>query len=442
MDRVADGPQARAADALGVRREPDEETRAAARAVRPNHELTLLKGGAELFPALVQAIDAASREVLLETYIFEFAGAPLRVAEALERAAARGLRICVVMDGIGTGDVPAEWQQRWKAAGVHWRLFNPASGWRVLVPRRWRRLHRKLCVVDEAVAFCGGVNMLDDLRDPNYGVLEKPRFDFSVRVQGPLVADVHDTMTRLWLRLQVGREMRHADLEGAMRAAVAAGHAGSAARDRELRGREPWRPSQAMGEGARAAFVLRDNVRYRRRIEATYRLAIAQARREILIANAYFIPGVRLQRALLRAAERGVRITLLLQGKYEYFMQHHASRAVYGKLLAGGIEIIEYAPSFLHAKVAVMDGPAGTVATVGSSNLDPLSLLLAREANVFVVDDAFGAELRGHLRDAIAQEGVRVESEAHGRRPWPGRALSWLAWAMIQIALLATGKRY
>jgi len=421
----------------------DDEVGSAARALKPGHELTLLTGGDELFRALVAAIDAARREVLVETYIFDFAGAPLQVAEALERAAGRGVVVCVVMDGIGTGDVPSEWQRRWGAAGVRWRLFNKANGWRVLVPRGWRRLHRKLCVVDAAIAFCGGINLIDDLRDPNYGVLEKPRFDFAVRVRGPLVGDVHDTMARLWLRMQIGREMRHADLDAAMRAARAATRAGSDAHDPHLQGATNNRRGPAdAGEGELAAFVLRDNVRYRRRIEATYRLAIAQARREIIIANAYFIPGVRLQRALLRAAERGVHITLLLQGKYEYFLQHHASRAVYGKLLAGGIEIIEYAPSFLHAKVAVMDGPTGTVATVGSSNLDPISLLLAREANVFVVDDAFGAELRGHLLQAIAHEGRRVESAAHDKRPLAGRALSWLAWAMIQIALLATGKRY
>ena len=406
------------------------------RSMQPHHGLTLYKGGTELFPALVEAIDAAQAEVLLETYIFDFAEGPLAVAEALERAAARGVCTCVVVDGIGTGDIPAEWQKRWKAAGVHWRIFNPASGWRLLVPKRWRRLHRKLCVVDAKVAFCGGINLIDDCIDPNYGRLDKPRFDFSVRVHGPLVADVHDTMTRLWLRLQVGRELRQADLEGAVQAAQEASRAGSDSADPGLGKPEP------AGRGAVAALVLRDNVRFRRRIEATYRLAIAAARTEILIANAYFIPGVRLQRALLRAAKRGVRITLLLQGKYEYFMQHHASRAVYGVLLEGGIEIIEYAPSFLHAKVAVMDGAAGAIATVGSSNLDPLSLLLAREANVFVLDDAFGAELRGHLMDAIAHEGRRIDAAEYLKRPFGTRALAWLAWAMIQVALLATGKRY
>ncbi len=406
------------------------------RAMRPDHALTLLKGGGQLFPALVEAIDAARSEVLLETYIFDFTGAPRAVAEALERAAARGVAVRVVVDGVGTGDIAPEWQARWKTAGLHWRIFNPARGWRLLLPRRWRRMHRKLCVVDGAVAFCGGINLLDDLFDPNYGTLDKPRFDFAVRVTGPLVEDVQETMTRLWLRLQVGREVRQHDLEGALRAVRAASKAGVDLRDGSL-----GLPASA-GPGAVAALVLRDNVRFRRRIEATYRLAISQARSEILIANAYFIPGVRLQRALLGAARRGVRITLLLQGRYEYFMQHHASRAVYGVLLEGGIEIIEYEPSFLHAKVAVMDGAQGRVATVGSSNLDPLSLLLAREANVFVLDDAFGAELRGHLLEAIAAEGRRVEPDAYLKRSLRTRALAWLAYAMIQIALYATGKRY
>jgi len=412
------------------------DERAAPSAMRPNHALVLLRGGGQLFPALVEAIDRARSEVLLETYMFEFNGSPLMVAEALERAAARGIVVRVVIDGFGTLDIPPEWKSRWKAAGVDWRLFNAARGWRLLFPKRWRRLHRKLTVVDRRIAFCGGINLLDDLYDPNYGTLERPRFDFAVRVTGPLVDEIHDTMTRLWLRLEISHEARHHDVEGTVQAVLDASSAGTDSADASLGKLAP------AGPGAIAALVLRDNFRFRRRIEATYRLAIAQAQTEILIANAYFIPGVRLQRALLSAARRGVRITLLLQGRYEYFLQHHASRAVYGALLEGGIEIIEYEPSFLHAKVAVMDSPAGIVSTVGSSNLDPLSMLLAREANVFVLDDAFGAELRGHLMDAIAHEGRRVESDVYMKRPLRTRWLAWLAYAMIQFALYATGKRY
>ena len=400
---------------------------------RAGGDVSLIKGGDALFPALVEAIGAAQSEVLLETYIFSFERSVLAVAQALADAAQRGVRVRVVVDGIGTGVLPSEWAQRWQAAGVQWQVFNPARGWRVLMPRGWRRLHRKLCVIDTAVGFCGGINLLDDHFDPNHGELEQPRLDFAVRVTGALVADIRDTMLRLWSRLQIVRGARRGDLPATVEAARAAARAG---REREDR-------AHVVRPGMRAVLVLRDNVRYRRRIESTYRLAIAQAKSEILIANAYFLPGVQLQRSLLRAARRGVRITLLLQGRYEYFMQYHASRAVYGPLLDAGIEIIEYAPSFLHAKVAVMDSTHGVaLATVGSSNLDPLSLLLAREANVFVRDDAFAAELRAQLLDAISNQGRRIEPAAHLNRPWRTRLLNWVAYALMRFALLVTGKRY
>lgn len=407
------------------------------RALRPDHRLTLLKGSEALFPAMIEAIASARAQVLLETYIFQFDRSVLGVAEALEQAGARGVAVRVVVDGVGTGDVPAEWQQRWRAAGVQWAVFNPARGWRLLLPKRWRRMHRKLCVVDGETAFCGGVNLLDDFFDPNHGDLDQPRFDFAVQVSGPLVADAHDTMVRLWARLQVARER---DFEGAFRAVRAAARAGT---DMGTAG-GPSVIVDAGGpeHGALASLVLRDNVRFRRSIEGIYRVAIAQARSEILIANAYFIPGVQLQRALLRAAKRGVRITLLLQAKYEYFMQYHASRAVYGVMLNAGIRIIEYEPSFLHAKVAVMDSGNGMLATVGSSNLDPLSLLLAREANIFVRDDAFATELRTHLVDAIEHKGRRVDPAEHERRPLVTRGLTWVAYGLMRLLLLVSGKRY
>ena len=188
--------------------------------------------------------------------------------------------------------------------------------------------------------------------------------------------------------------------------------------------------------------MLRDNLRFRKRIEHFYRYAIAQAQSEIIIANAYFVPGLALQRALLRAARRGVHVTLLLQGRYEYFMQHHTSRAMYGAMLEAGITIIEYAPSFLHAKVAVFDSAQGWIATVGSSNLDPLSLLLAREANVFVRDVAFAEELRGHLLHAAKEAGAPVEPKTHRTRPFTSRTLAWIAYAAMRFALFATRHRY
>ena len=193
----------------------------------------------------------------------------------------------------------------------------------------------------------------------------------------------------------------------------------------------------------RAALVLRDNVRNRSRIEKAYRKAIGTARHEVIIANAYFMPGGKLRRALVMAARRGVRVRLLLQGRYEYFMQYHAARPVYGALLEAGVEIHEYAPSFLHAKVAVIDALGDKPwATVGSSNLDPLSLLLAREANVVVEDAAFATDLRQRLVHAMQHAGRRMDPARYAGRPLRQRVLDRVAFGLMRLALWVTGNRY
>jgi cardiolipin synthase len=198
-------------------------------------------------------------------------------------------------------------------------------------------------------------------------------------------------------------------------------------------------PGAAAHSGARAALVLRDNLRNRRKIESAYLAAIEGARTEIIVANAYFLPGARLRRSLVAAARRGVRVRLLLQGRYEYFLQYHASRPVYGALLAAGVEIHEYAASFLHAKVAVVDT---RWATVGSSNLDPLSLLLAREANVVVEDAGFAQGLRERLEQAMHRGGRLLEPQAFAHRPWQQRFLEALALGVMRLGLLLIGRRY
>jgi cardiolipin synthase A/B len=401
------------------------------------HQLQLLEGGVDFFPALISAVDQAKHEVRLETYIFDFEGAGTGVALALERAALRGVAVFLVMDGVGTPRLLPDWAARFDQAGVRWRIFAPLGRLGLLIPSRWRRLHRKLCVVDGLVAFCGGINILDDFHDPNYGPLTAPRFDFAVRVSGPLVQDVHRALVLFWARLEVGRTVRQPDLQAAWQSLHQVVVAGL------LPARHEPTPSQknvVIGETrARAGLVLRDNVRNRTRIERSYRQAIGEARQEIIIANAYFLPGAKLRKALIHAAGRGVRVRLLLQGRYEYFMQYHAARPVYGALLSAGVEITEYATSFLHAKVAVIDG---RWATVGSSNLDPLSLLLAREANVQVEDAGFAAALHDKLERAIARDGHRVDPAEYANRPWQMRVRDRIAFALMRLALLLSGNRY
>ena len=400
-----------------------------------DHDVRLYQGAQELFPALVEAMDAALSDIQFETYIFDFTGAGSSVGEALARAAQRGVRTHLVVDGVGTGRLPAPWAARLTAAGVQWRVYSPLGRLGLLLPSRWRRLHRKLCVVDGRVLFCGGINVLDDFHDPNHGALDAPRFDFAVRATGSLVVQASDAMEQLWWRMQAVRDVRKRRLPEALQALRTA----SAQRHAE----QQIGPLRGSGAQVRAALVLRDNVRNRARIEKTYLRAIGSARHEVIIANAYFVPGRKLRKALLMAARRGVRVRLLLQGRYEYFMQYHAARPVYGPLLEAGVEIHEYAPSFLHAKVAVVDAMGDRPwATVGSSNLDPLSLLLAREANVVVEDTAFARDLRQRLVHAMQHAGRRMDPARYAGRPLRQRVLDRLAFGLMRLALWLTGHRY
>mgnify|MGYP000632687224 FL=1 len=386
------------------------------------HDIHLLRSGVALFAAFIEAVDRAQHEVLLETYIFDFAGGAAQVADALARAAQRGVRVCVVVDGVGTGALPPEWAQRFEQSGVQCRVYSPLAGVGFWLPSRWRRLHRKLCVVDQTVAFCGGINILDDFIDPNVpGGLQLPRLDYAVSLRGPLVSKVHDTMTQLWSRIEAVRELRSQDIAGALEA---------------LRSVDQGLDLPTRGT---VQLVLRDNVRHRTQIERAYRKAIGSARHEVLVANAYFFPGLRLRRALVLAARRGVRVRLLLQGKYEYFVPYRASRQLYGKLLAAGVEIYEYHDSVLHAKVAVVDGHW---ATVGSSNLDPFSLLLAREANVVVRDPAFAQDLQASLSDAMGTGATRVDLYSFAQRPWWQQVVDWGASLVLRFGVFLTGKRY
>jgi cardiolipin synthase len=237
----------------------------------------------------------------------------------------------VVVDGVGTPRLSEEWRVRFDQSGVVWRVYSPLGALGLLIPSRWRRLHRKLCVIDGQVAFCGGINILDDWHDPQHGALKSPRLDFAVCATGALVQQVQEATTQLWWRIQAVRHVRQQNFPEAFSSFRAAGlHL-------------PWLHDAQLAQGpkwvARAGLLLRDNVLHRSQIEKAYRRAIGKARHDILIANAYFLPGRKLRQALIHAAQRGVRVQLLLQGRYEYFMQYHAARPVYGQLLAAGVEI-------------------------------------------------------------------------------------------------------
>jgi cardiolipin synthase len=197
-------------------------------------------------------------------------------------------------------------------------------------------------------------------------------------------------------------------------------------------------PAPPLPTGVRAALLLRDNLRNRRTIERAYLDAFAHARNDVLIANAYFLPGKKFRDALCALAESGVRVRLLLQGRVEYPLQHYAQQALYGDLVKCGVQIYEYTPSYLHAKVAVVDE---NWATVGSSNIDPYSLLLAREANVAVFDAQLAHDLRRELESAIENESTVIDAATCARRTWLRRTMSWVAYQLVRVLTVMATRR-
>jgi cardiolipin synthase len=367
------------------------------------NRLTLLESGREYFPALEAACDSARREIHVETYIWEDDVAGQRIADALMRAARRGVATYLMIDGFGSKKLGTAMVEALKQAGIKFLVYRPDIAPWTFQRQRLRRLHRKIAVIDARIAFVGGINIIDDMHTPGH---TPPRFDYAVQLEGPLLKDIHAAARRLWTIVQLSQ------------------FGGGWPDDDGPEADTGTRGTQ------RAAFLVRDNLWHRNDIEEAYLEAIANARSEILIASSYFFPGLAFRHALAEAAARGVRVLLLLQGRVEYRLLHYASRALYGALLDSGIEIHEYHKSFLHAKVAVIDS---TWATVGSSNIDPFSLLLAREANLVVDDSRFASELRTSLGTALERGSRQVQAENWHRRPWAARVAHWTCYGFARL---------
>ena len=370
-----------------------------------NNDITLLETGQQLFPAMIAAIDAARHDILFETYIFAEDAVARGIEAALIRAAERGVKVRVLVDWFGTGHrACCRRAEAFASAGVQYRIFNP---W---FKRGIARTHRKITVVDGEVAFVGGININDDMLcdyEP-HRPLSAPRWDFAVRVRGPLLAQIHFEAQAQWMR--AGRLDLFSRIE----------------LFRETR-RTP--PSEN-GRPMRAAFVVRDNLRNRRTIQRAYLQAIGQARKSVLLANPYFAPGRKFREALAQAARRGVKVTLLI-GVGEFKMQDAVARSFYPKLLVHGIEVVEYRKTQLHAKIAVVDDDW---ATVGSSNCDGLSLFVNQEANIVVKNAAFAHAVRTHIERGIA-DGEIVRMEQFEGIGWVRRVRYEMAYLLYKLTM-------
>jgi cardiolipin synthase len=391
--------------------------------VVPGNTITLLKNGAAFFPALIVAIDAATVEIRLETYIFFNDAAGSSIAEALKRAVRRNVNVQVLIDGVGSHSAPQAFFEDMQAAGISLLVFRPEHRVFNVKRSRLRRVHRKIALIDGRIGFVGGINLIDDL---SQSMSEFPRYDYAVQLEGPVLADIYLEMARLWRtvsRWKFGQRDKKFPLP---RFPV---HVPPALERETQKG------------DTKVSFVVRDNFRHRRDIEIAYLAAVGNARREVLITSPYFLPGRHFRRALMAAAKRGVNVILLLQGRADHPMLQQATRALYTQLLGVGVTIFEYQRSMLHGKVAVVDDEWSTV---GSSNLDPFSLFLNREANVVVFDPTFCSTLRTSLMEEIRTNATQLQAENWQKRGWRDRAMSWGAYGFARWVMgwLGFAKRW
>ena len=333
-----------------------------------NNRVELLENGEAYFPRVFEAMRQAKTEILLETFIVFEDKVGDELKEVLIAAAQRGVRITASLDGFGCGELSTGYLAALSEAGVRIQIFDPAPKTLGIRTNWFRRLHRKIVVVDGTIAFIGGINFsADHLAD--FGPEAKQ--DYSVEVQGPAVADIHH-----FALLQCGRPAR--------------------AKYWWQRRRQRRSELAFTDHDGQVRLVYRDNGEHPTDIEEVYRQVLRTAQRRVVIANAYFFPGYRLLREIRNAARRGVDVRLILQGQPDMLAAKLAARMTYDYLLKSGVQIYEYCDRPLHGKVALVDEDWSTV---GSSNLDPLSLSLNLEANVLIRDRAFNRDLFERLED-------------------------------------------
>jgi cardiolipin synthase len=357
-----------------------------------NH-MQLLDNGEEFFPRVFAAIAAAQHEVMVETFILFEDKVGLQLHAALLQAAGRGAKVDLTVDGFGSPDLSPAFIGALTAAGVRIHVFDPAPrlwGWRT---NMFRRMHRKIVVVDAARAFVGGINYsADHLLD--YGPTAKQ--DYAVDIQGPIVAHIRGFAVRA--------------IAAGQRQAQQVDHPHDA-----LQRFPPLASPPAQAGQMAALFVTRDNGHHTNDIEKHYRIAIRGARQRVVIANAYFFPGYRLLREMRRAARRGVQVELILQGEPDMPIVKTAASLLYHHLLTAGVRIFEYRARPLHGKVAISDHEWSTV---GSSNLDPLSLSLNLEANLIIRDRSFNQQLTLKLDQLMRQQCHEVLAEELQESNW------------------------
>lgn len=368
------------------------------------NEVQLLEGGEEYFSLLTEHIHNARSEILFEAYIYHEDRVGMAIAEALMSAAKRGVKVVVTLDGIGCFSLSSEFVSRLKEAGVDILIFRPLHFFPRLRNLLSERLHRKIVVIDKHIVFVGGMNITEEQL---FSHPSKARMDHAVKIKGPVVEFVRRVLLGFRFRI----ERKWVEWSKAVR---------------------DWRREEIQNPDlpAKAAFVIRDNFRYRKKMERHFRKGFDQAQSQITIAAAYFLPGRRLFRSLILAARRGVRVRLILEGKVEFPWLKWATSNLYQRMLKAGIEIYEYQPYILHSKLICVDRHW---TSIGSCNLDPISLFLNLEANLVIDDESFGQEVESKLEE-LCRDSKAVTLESLAKRPWWKNLLARASYTFLRIA--------
>lgn len=357
------------------------------------NRIELLLNGDEIFPAKLAAIRSARTSIAYAEYFYAEGGPATAIADALAERCRAGVAVKVLLDGVGTLSMPRDARKTMEGAGCDVRTFRPVGRFTLRFRRHNNRNHRRVLVVDGRVGLSGGSGVSEKWAGD--GRQREHWRDTDVRVEGPLVADLQAAFAENW------REATGDVLGGAA-----------------------WFPVMpVLGEGVVAQAVRSSPGHGDYGMSRLFLLAVAGARRSIEITNPYVVPEDRLQRAIVDAGHRGVRVRVLVPGVIDHALVREAGRRHFGDLLRAGVEIHEYAPALLHSKTMVVDG---VWATVGSTNLDQRSFAMNEELNVAVYDPAFAARLQ-RVFDADVAQAHRVTYEAWAHRPLRGRLFEWLS---------------
>lgn len=347
--------------------------------LHPGHRITLLRDGAQAYPRMLDAIRGAAKHVLFETYIFADDATGREFHRALVERARAGVPVRVMYDAMGSSDTPRDFFGELRAAGVVVNEYNPIAGILFAPPRRRRRNHRKLLVVDGQIAFAGGLNIANEYA--------REWRDTAVEIRGPIVADLAYMFLDIWVQ----EERRSPRIET-----------------------PPIPPSEGP---VRAVALSSDRWENRWKLARSYRHAIAQSRHRVWISNAYFVPSRRFVRALQAAARRGVDVRVMVPAHTDILPVYYATRAYFARLLQAGARVFEWQGPMLHAKTAVIDG---TWSTVGSYNIDHLSLIHNLELSIVVHDEEFGGAMERMFEEDL-RGCAEVDAAAWRRRPWHRR---------------------